>query len=316
MTDQTVITTDPLTLQAGLHPERLYLATMQNASPQFSVDRLLEHVQTELVYWTGLLASPTGSAFLLTFEKVEHAIEALKQESIALKDILKAVEAHGIGAWADASNYYTRSVSDLQFAASSWCSALARISDETPFDHFRGTRAEREKYKRPEPPRQSLPEMQAISPMLFRIYQNIDRVFCLGVEIAQRQMLCLARYMTEAETSAYSPQAIAEAINELLSRWGYREITQLVEDYYRSIDPEKEPEYYLCVLQTPEGGPAYCRSARRLLKEVEKARAAGTEYAQCPAPRPEDHMWMVVGNFSEAEEDEVRDEPDQGESEP
>jgi hypothetical protein len=208
MTEQTGNTTDHQILQAGLHPERLYLATMQNALPQFSVDRLAEHVQAETVYWTGLLSTASaGSDFLLTFEQIEHAMNALSSESNALKDLGKAVEAHARCEWADASNCYTQAVTDLHFALGQWCYALCKIGDDTPFDHYYGTRAEREKHQIPEPPRQSLAEMQAVSPVLFRAYQNLDRLLCLGVEVTQRQMLCLTRYLQEAEAQAHSPEA-------------------------------------------------------------------------------------------------------------
>jgi len=41
--------------------------------------------------------------------------------------------------------------------------------------------------------------MCEISPDLFRIFRNTDRVFCVGQELIQRQMTCLSNYMQEAE---------------------------------------------------------------------------------------------------------------------
>jgi hypothetical protein len=188
---------------------------MQKDSPQFSPTRLLENVQAEIVYWTRLLAtSPAGAAFLLTLESVSEVVDALQKESEALTDLSKAVEAQESGWWADASNYYTRATSDLRFALSDWCSALCKIGDDTPFDHYYGTRAEREKHQQSEPPRRSLAEMQQVSLYLARAYQNLDRLFCLGVEVTQRQMLCLTRYLAEAEAQVSSPETRASAIRE------------------------------------------------------------------------------------------------------
>jgi hypothetical protein len=62
---------------------------------------------------------------------------------------------------------------------------------------------------------------------------------------------------------------------------------------------------YLCVLQTPEGGPVYCRRERQLFKELEDARAMGHRWEQCPAPDPEENLWMIVGNFDLDDDEEA-----------
>jgi hypothetical protein len=111
----------------------------------------------------------------------------------------------------------------------------------------------------------------------------------------------------EDETTLASDQPIAvsqttidAAVNKLVTQWGYRLITELIEAYYQHLGEECEP--YLAILQTPEGGPVYCRDATRLCKELDRARTTGIRYTSCPAPRPEEQMWLVIGNF-ETEED-------------
>jgi len=284
-------------LEAGRHPDRMYFSKLLAAQPQFSADRLIEEVQKEILYWTGLLnAVPTGGAFTMTFENIEHCVAALRHENDALKDVLNAMRSYASGQWADASNYYTRAISDLHFTLSDWGFALSRIADDTPFDHYRGTTEERRKDKTPEPPRTSLADMQLVSPHLFRIYQNMDRVIAVGVELVQRQITCLTNYMSEAEAQAYSPEAITAALTELVTRWGYRDITTLMMERYQQQEQEHPEEIYLAILQTPEGGPVYCKSASRLLQALKEARETGVEYTECPASSPIDNRWLVAGN--------------------
>lgn len=92
-----------------------------------------------------------------------------------------------------------------------------------------------------------------------------------------------------------SQVAIDAAVNELVTQWGYRLITELIKVYYRRLG--EVCESYLAILQTPEGGPVYCRDATRLFKELDGARATAIRYTSCPAPRAEEHMWLVIGNF-------------------
>lgn len=103
-------------------------------------------------------------------------------------------------------------------------------------------------------------------------------------------------------------QAIQAAMSELVTRWGYRDISALI-TAWKLHDAEQSPEEaetstYLCVLQTPEGGPVYCRTAKRLFRELVAAQARNEPHEQCPAPDPAHQMWMVVGNFDIEDEDE------------
>ena len=112
----------------------------------------------------------------------------------------------------------------------------------------------------------------------------------------------------ETNTQEHQP-AIKETITELTTRWGYRDISALIaawKKHYAEQYPDEPTNAttYLCVLQTPEGGPVYCRSAKRLFKELEAARSRNEPYAACPAPDPAQNLWMVVGNFDIGDEDE------------
>ena len=106
-------------------------------------------------------------------------------------------------------------------------------------------------------------------------------------------------------------EAIIIAINELTTQWGYRNITELLRKWYQyqgyaafnSSYDSNEPDY-LCVLQTPEGGPIYCSSTKRLYQELQKCRSANRRYELCPAPDPTTQMWRVVGNFELVNEDD------------
>lgn len=113
-------------------------------------------------------------------------------------------------------------------------------------------------------------------------------------------MTVLTHYMSAAKAQAYSPEKLTEAISELCSRWGYRDITALMTDWYQQQEQEHPEDYhekvYLAILQTPKGGPVYCQMAKRLLQELGTAREAGIEYPESPAPSPEGNMRLVAGN--------------------
>jgi hypothetical protein len=104
------------------------------------------------------------------------------------------------------------------------------------------------------------------------------------------------------------PLTEAQAYQELLALWGYRDITELINQIDDQLQQQCQTERreYLCVLQSPEGGPVYCQRARRLFKELDSARRQGQRYEQCPAPDPVQFPWMVVGNLTvdEDEDDE------------
>jgi hypothetical protein len=121
------------------------------------------------------------------------------------------------------------------------------------------------------------------------------------------ELLC-TWYLDARMSPEERAQAVKDAIAELTAQWGYRDITELIcqmnaADAAEYPAEHREEQAYLCVLQTPEGGPVYCRSSRRLFKELQAARATNTPYERCPAPDPCQHMWMVAGNF-DLEDDE------------
>jgi len=121
------------------------------------------------------------------------------------------------------------------------------------------------------------------------------------------ELLC-SWYLDARMSLEERAQAVKDAIAELTARWGYRDITELIcqmnaADAAGYPGERREEQVYLCVLQTPEGGPVYCRSSRRLFKELQAARDKNTPYEHCPAPDPRQHPWMVTGNF-DLEDDE------------
>jgi hypothetical protein len=113
--------------------------------------------------------------------------------------------------------------------------------------------------------------------------------------------------MQTNETNAQEP-AIQAAITELVTKWGYRDISALIaawkQRYAEQYPEDADTTTYLCILQSPEGGPIYCKSEARLFKELETARTRNEPHEQCPAPDPAQNMWMVVGNFDIENEDE------------
>ena len=106
----------------------------------------------------------------------------------------------------------------------------------------------------------------------------------------------------QAQAEQREQQQAQEAITELITKWGYRDVTGLLRLVY---EQEAWGEFnYLCVLQSPEGGPVYCAQPRRLFKELTKARNLNVQYEMCPAPDPKANLWMIVGNFEVDEDDE------------
>lgn len=109
-----------------------------------------------------------------------------------------------------------------------------------------------------------------------------------------------------AETT---PSPREAAITELTTKWGYRDITALIAawNHYQAQQFREEPRSattYVCILQTPAGGPVYCRTDKRLIRELSAARIRNEPYERCLAPDPTDNMWMVVGNFEIDDEEE------------
>jgi hypothetical protein len=188
-----------LELEIGKHPERTYLATLLKSQPQFSIDNLQAEIQAEAEYWMTMFSGSDGKSFLEVFKSVEHVFDALKHEGDALKDVQRGLDAHKAGEWGEASKYYGSAIGDLHFAISDWNFATHEIADDSPFDPYYPSKAEREKHNIKEPPRASYEDMREISPMLFRIFRNVDRILCLGQELVQRQITCLTIYMQKAE---------------------------------------------------------------------------------------------------------------------
>lgn len=200
-----------LELEIGKHPERTYIATLLASRPQFSPDHLITEVQAETAYWMSLLTEADSDAFLQTFEGVRHAFEALKHEASALKDVERALAAHGKGEWAEAGVFYYKAISDLHFAISDWTFAIHEVADDTPFDPYYANKEERKKHNIEDPPRSSYEDMREVSPHLFRLYRNLERVFCIGQELMQRQITCLTSYMHLAEEQEAARRSQPEA---------------------------------------------------------------------------------------------------------
>jgi hypothetical protein len=181
-----------LELETEKNPQRSYFATLRGSRPQFSSDNLLAEVQAETEHWMTQLTSTEAASFLQALGGTQHVFDGLQHEARALKDITKALAAHGKGEWGEASRYYGNALSDLHFA-------MHGTANDTPFDPYYPTKEERARHNIEEPPRASYEEMREVSPDLFRIFRNLDRVFCIGQEIVQRQMTCLSNYMQEAK---------------------------------------------------------------------------------------------------------------------
>jgi hypothetical protein len=192
-------TADPSILYTDRHADRLFLATLREEQPPFTVEFLAGVVQQETAYWTTLATTaPTGTAFLHAFEQVQTAMEALKKESRACTDLEQALLAHEAGAWVDAHVWYQRVISELQSALKGWGFALGMFTHDTPFDQC-WTAAERTHHEIELPSRTSSREMLLATPMLLRAYRSMDRLSCLLLELAQRLAHCLSQYLAEAE---------------------------------------------------------------------------------------------------------------------
>lgn len=113
-----------------------------------------------------------------------------------------------------------------------------------------------------------------------------------------------SHFTLHTEDTFLNEQQIQEIIAELVSTYGYRNITELIKAHRLAhAEPGEISTFqYLCVLQTPKGGPRYCKHARALLAEQHIAREAGQHYETCPAPDPRENIWMVAGNFEIDEE--------------
>jgi len=130
------------------------------------------------------------------------------------------------------------------------------------------------------------------------LQSGYDLLNAIGIEVMERSV---------AQLQAALPAFIermkrAEAsIDELTQRWGYRDITQVIQTEYERLgapltDPAtNERPCFLCVLQTPEDDTVYCWKTARLFEELAMARARGQEYSHCPAPDPADPTtpWFV-----------------------
>jgi hypothetical protein len=184
-----------LALEIAKHPEQTYFATLMESQPQFSASNLLADLHSETEYWMALLSDLDGKTFLETLQGARNAFDALKHEKEILKALEKALDAHGKGDWEEASKLYNRTLSEMWFAISDWNSAIQETADESPLDHYYPSQAERRKQDIEEPPRSSDEELRGIAPHLFHIYRNLDRLFCIGQEIAGRQRVCLTNYM-------------------------------------------------------------------------------------------------------------------------
>ena len=188
-----------LDLDLVKHADRLYVQTLVASQPQFSSANLIAEVRAETEYWMQYLSSASPTMFLQSLTNVQHIFDALNHESNALKDVENAIVAHGKREWSEASVLYANAASDLHSAISDWQFAMHEVADDSPFDVYYPTQAQRKKRGIEDPPRASFEEMSEISTSLFRLYRNLDRVFCICQELTQRQISCLMQYMQAAE---------------------------------------------------------------------------------------------------------------------
>jgi hypothetical protein len=191
--------TDPCILYMDRHADRLFLATLREEQPPFTVEFLASIVQRETAYWTTLATTaPTGIAFLHAFEQAQAAIEALKKESRACLDLEQALQAHEARAWADAHVWYQRVINELQYAFRDWIFALGTLTHDTPFDHC-WTAAERTRHGVEMPSQMTYTQLLPLTPFLFRASRSMDRLCCLLIEMTQRLAHCLSQSLAEAE---------------------------------------------------------------------------------------------------------------------
>ncbi|MGH2478565.1 MAG: hypothetical protein ACRDHW_02770 [Ktedonobacteraceae bacterium] len=194
-----------------------FLSTALTASSaQELLDQLQEAAKQEMAYWTGLLSEAPDRVKM--YKLIQHCMSALNHESSAAKEIANAIQAEASGLIAEASVYYHRAHSDLGFAFSDWHFAVPEVADDSPFDTYMPTTAERKQYEKDGYPRQKQPtrisytDLLEISPMLHHIYVSMDRVHCLGLSLTQFQMAHLSTCLIEAEhrSAAYQIKAKAE----------------------------------------------------------------------------------------------------------
>ncbi len=194
-----ITTADLCILYTDRHADRLFLATLREEQPPFTVEFLAGVVQQETAYWTTLATTaPTGTAFLHAFEQAQAALEALKKESRACLNLEQALLAHEALAWADAHVWYQRAISELQYAFRDWGFALGTLTHDTPFDHC-WTAAERTRHGIEAPSQTTYTQLLPLTPLLFRAFRSMDRLCCLLMELTQRLAHCLSQSMAEAE---------------------------------------------------------------------------------------------------------------------
>jgi hypothetical protein len=181
-----------------------FLGTALTAvTPQELLEEANAALKAEMTYWSNLLLIATDNIGM--FKTIQHCLEGLEREAKAMKDVTSAIQAEQSGLCADASVYYARAQSDLQLALSSWHFAIADVADDSPFDIYMPTSAERKQYEEQKmsagklPTRTSYAAMQEISPMLHHVYLSMDRVYCLGLSLTQYQMRHLTTYLIEAK---------------------------------------------------------------------------------------------------------------------
>lgn len=192
-----------------------FLGTALTATTaQELLDQLSEAVKQEMTYWTNLLTEAPDRMNM--YKWVKYCLSALDHESRAAKEIANAILAEATGLVAEASVYYARAHSDLRSALSDLHFAIPEIADDTPFNTYMATTADRKEYeeagypKPKQPTRVSYADLLEISPLLHRIYISIDRVHCLALSITQFQMAHLTTYLIEAEHSSAAHQIEAK----------------------------------------------------------------------------------------------------------
>lgn len=184
---------------------KTFLATaLTSPTPQTLLECVTEAVNTEMAYWSNILATSNtltnNSSIVTTYNTIQHCLQALKHENSALKDMKHAIEAEHQALWSDASVNYARAQSDLQSALFDWTLALHEIAQDSAFDTYIATAAERAEHKQAQAPtRTSYTDLLEISPMLHHAYLSIDRLHSLGLSLVQYQMHHLNTHLLEAQ---------------------------------------------------------------------------------------------------------------------
>ena len=163
----------------------------------FALDALLAEIEAETAYWRETNAPRTPR---LAYEQRRPTLRALPYERSALEQITQAMQAEARAAWAQAGCFYAYAASALSSALGKWSWAIEVIASDTPFS---GSATEEElEHCFTLPPSLSIETVQAVSPYLLCIYQNVDRVLCLWAELLKRQVLCLTRTLQQAQDSS------------------------------------------------------------------------------------------------------------------